>query len=357
MATVLVTAAGGGAANNLIRSLLARRPGLEVVGTNLDKWWLARSLAHRNHLVPRGDAGQEYLEALSEVVRAEGVDVVVPANDAEVGPIRSAAATLGAATLLPSPEALALCRDKHEFALRLEERGVPVAHSVALTGLDDVGRAFTEMPGRERLWCRARVGSASRAALPVRDAAEAEWWVRYWAEVRGVPADSFQVCDYLPGRDFACQCLFREGALVLAQAAERVEYLAGAWLPSGQSSTPRVARLVEEPAVYESALAAVRAVDKEPNGVYSVDLKEDAAGVPCVTEINAGRFFMICPLFEAGRHSQADLYLRLALGEEASVPEADRLGGGQHEDLWLVRELDGEPTVLTAAEIERRSGG
>jgi carbamoyl-phosphate synthase large subunit len=124
-------------------------------------------------------------------------------------------------------------------------------------------------------------------------------------------------------------------------------------MPSGTSSTPRVGKLVREPAVNEACLAAVRAVDPKAKGMFCIDLKEDRNGIPCITEINIGRFFMISPVFHAvGKHNMAELYLRLAFGEPAAVPEGERLDDIGDEETFLVRELDGEPAVLTRAQIE-----
>jgi carbamoyl-phosphate synthase large subunit len=207
----------------------------------------------------------------------------------------------------------------------------------------------------ERFWCRLRRGSGAMAALPVTSAAHARCWIGYWELLRGVPASAFLLSEYLPGRDFAFQSLWHGGTLVLAKTCERLSYLMGDRMPSGSSSTPRVGRLVREARVNDACTAAVRAVDPRATGMFCVDVKEDRHGVPCITEINVGRFFMISPVFHAaGRHDMADLYLRVAFGEPVIVPDEDRYDDIGTEDTFLVRELDHEPAVLTRADIESR---
>ena len=88
------------------------------------------------------------------------------------------------------------------------------------------------------------------------------------------------------------------------------------------ASTPAIAKTVWIPAAVE-ADAALRALDPAVTGVFSIDLKENKAGEPCITEINAGRFAMITTLYDlTPRHNMADTYLRLACGEQVRIPDA-----------------------------------
>jgi carbamoyl-phosphate synthase large subunit len=351
--TVLVTSAGGGAANNLIRALRACRPGLRIVGTNIDEFSLARSLADRNYLVPRADAGDTYVDAIRRIVAAERIDLVMPQNDAEVGPIGRCRAILGTRVLLPSDETIERCQDKFLLHGHLTGRGVRMAETHAVERLDEIDAIVQRLGSPERMWCRMRRGSGSMGSLPVSSAAQARFWISYWEEMRGVSSGAFLLSDYLPGRDFAFQSLWHEGELVLAKTCERLSYLMGDRMPSGTSSTPRVGRLVREPAVNEAGIAAVRAVDPQATGIFSVDLKQDRQGMPCITEINIGRFFMISPAFHAvGRHRMADLYLRLAFDEGVHVPTDERLDDIGDDEVFLVRELDHEPAVLTKSAID-----
>ena len=83
--------------------------------------------------------------------------------------------------------------------------------------------------------------------------------------------------------------------------------------------------------------AAIRAVDRLASGVYCFDVREDARGVPCVTEINAGRFSMSTNLYDlVGKHNMAATYVRLALGQRSNVRgEYDAAEG-----YYMVRNLD-----------------
>ena len=64
---------------------------------------------------------------------------------------------------------------------------------------------------------------------------------------------------------------------------------------------------------------------------------------------------MISPIFNfVGRYNMAELYLDLAFGEEVHIPPSERFSDIGEEETLLVRELDQEPAVLTAAEVEKR---
>lgn len=355
MRRVLVTSAGGGASNNLMQGLRACGLPVFLVGTSIDPYYLARSRADRNYLVPRVDAGEPYLEALERIVARESIDLVIPNSDLEVPAVSAARDRLGARTFLPRHETIELCQDKLALTRHLAARGIRVPETCPIESPDRAAEAFDRFGNPDLLWCRMRRGGGSKGSLPVKHPDQVRFWVKYWTEMRGVPEGMFVLCEYLPGRDYAVQSLWLEGELVQAKACERLHYLFGALMPSGSSSTPRVARTIDSPAVNETCVATVRAVDPRATGLFCLDLKEDRKGVPCVTEINIGRFFMITPLFNAvGRHNMAELYVRLAFGECPEVGPGERFGDIGPEETYLVREVDNEPAVLTAAEIRSR---
>jgi carbamoyl-phosphate synthase large subunit len=162
-------------------------------------------------------------------------------------------------------------------------------------------------------------------------------WARYWRELRGLDVTEFMVSEFLPGREFAFQSVWRDGDLVTSAARERLEYVFGHLMPSGQSSSPSVARTVHDDRVNELATSAVLAVDPRATGVFCVDLKEDEQGRPLVTEINAGRFFTTSNfLAEAGANMPYE-YIRLAYGEDVEgLARYDAV----EEDLYWVRMID-----------------
>jgi biotin carboxylase len=337
MRRVVVTGAGGSPAANFVHSLRLAAEPFYVVGTDASKYHLELAPVDARRLLPRADE-PGYLDELNAVVEEEGAELVHPQPEQEVLLLSREHRRLGARTFLPSAEAVALCQDKAAFAARTLEAGLPsplFARAESEEGLAPAVAAILEE--RDRAWIRAVRGAGARASLPVSSAEQAVAWARYWQQERGLAVTDFMVSEFLPGREFAFQSLWRDGELVTSAARERLEYVFGHLMPSGQSSSPSVARSVNDERVNELSTKAVLAVDAKATGVFCVDLKEDEEGRPLVTEINAGRFFTTSNFFaEAGANMPYE-YVRLAYGEDVDgLARYDAV----EEGLYWVRMID-----------------
>jgi carbamoyl-phosphate synthase large subunit len=344
---LLVLGAGGGASNNLMRSLRAAEPGLRVVGCHADRFTLTQSPADRNYLVHPA-AHPDFAATLRAVVERERIDLVVPNSDADVLAVSRARGEIGGRLFLPAHETIARCQDKYALTALLRDRGVPAPATCPVGDLDALDDLFRQFGSPTRLWCRMRTGTGSMGATPVAGAGQARSWIEYWRDMRGIPPGAFTLSEYLPGRDFAVQGLWADGALVLLKTCERLSYVGGASRPSGVSSTPALGKTVFDSRVAGVCERAIAALDPRASGVFSIDLKEDRAGVPCVTEVNAGRFCMITPVFDAtGKHSMAAAYVRLAFGEPPDVADPYDVTGTH----YLIRDVDTLPGIVQAEEI------
>jgi hypothetical protein len=347
--TVLLLGAGGSAAANVADALRRSERGYRIIGADASNVKLQLSTADERIVVPRADA-PAYVDAIAWAVAQWGCDVVHPQPDPDVRAIGSARDRIGARTYLPAQRALDVAADKLEFARQMHAAGVAVPEAETYGSLADVV-AVTEhlLTKHERVWVRARVGAGARASLPVRTGAQADAWIRWWIDERNMDAAAFMASEMLPGREFAYQSVWQDGALVAGQARERVEYLYGHLTPSGQTSTPSIARTVNEPTVDDVALRAIRALDPNPCGAYCVDIKESAAGVPNVTEINAGRFFTTSNFFAAAGLNMPDLLMRCALGEQLAGLGSSPLPA----DLYWIRMVDMGYALIPGDELDR----
>jgi carbamoyl-phosphate synthase large subunit len=180
------------------------------------------------------------------------------------------------------------------------------------------------------------------------NARQAAQWIAYWREMRGVPARAFTIAEYLPGRDFACQSLWKNGELVLVKTVERLSYFGGGSQPSGASSIAALAKTVVAPNVVDVCTSAIRALGRRITGAFSVDLKENRRGRPCITEINVGRFITMLNFFDlTGDHNMALTYVRLALDQPVDIGEPY----DQVEDYYFVRDVDALPGIFHAEEL------
>jgi len=343
---LLITGAGSGPSNNLIRSLKAGDPSLFIAGCHSDRFILKKSDADRNFLV-HSATHRAFLRDVARVIARARVDLLVPTTDADVRALSRARRRLSCRVFLPPRPVVELCQDKYRLSRFLRGRGVAAPLTYAVSSLAGVPGIFRRL-GRTPLWCRVRAGSGSTAAIPVRAPRQAQAWIAYWSTMRGIPVRSFTLSEYLPGRDFGCQSLWDRGRPVLTKAFQRLSYIAAGGHPSGVSSVAALARTATDPRVQEVTTRAVGALGRDVSGLFSVDLKEDGEGTVCVTEINAGRFLAGTNLLDlTGKHNMAVTYVQLALGERVESLEEP----GQSADYYMVRDVDTLPGVFHAEEF------
>ena len=344
---LLITNAGTGPTTSLVRSLRAGDPSLELVGAHWDRFVLRSAEFEERYLTPHVEEAT-YVEALARVARDSRADALIPNADPEVAMASRHRTDLPCRVWLPADDLVVLCQDKYALAQHLRQQGVPAPRTVALGGLDDLESAWQTLGRPSRAWCRIRTGTGSRGATSVRDVDQARSWIDYWRTMRGVSPDQFTLSEYLPGNDFSCESLWQDGRLVVVKTTQRISYFGGGDRPSGVSSNAALAKTICDERLVEITCAAVRALSPDASGVFSLDVKEDAAGHPCVTEINIGRVFSTTVLFDlVGKHNVALLYARLALGEDPGVWDEYDV----EPDYYFVRELDRAPTILHADDL------
>jgi carbamoyl-phosphate synthase large subunit len=346
--TVLLLGAGGSAAANVLDALRRVSAHYRIVGADASTVKLHLSAADDRVVIPRA-GGDDYGAAIIAAAERYGCDVVLPQPDPDVLAVGKIRGEIPAATYLPDQSALELAADKLAFASCLRDAGVPAPQTTAFARLEDVAPATAKLlTEHDQVWVRARVGAGARASLPVRRGAQAEAWVRWWIDERDLHASDFMASEFLPGREFAYQSVWQDGELVAGQSRERLEYLYGHLTPSGQTSTPAVARTVDEPAVDQLAQNAIRALDPVPCGAYCVDIKESDDGAAKITEINAGRFFTTANFFAAAGLNMPDLLVRCALGEHPPRRGSSPLPA----DLFWIRMVDMGYALVPGDELD-----
>jgi carbamoylphosphate synthase large subunit len=339
---ILILGAGTGASNNLVRSLKAGDPSVVVVGVQSDRFSLCRSSADRRYLTPKLDA-PAFGDALTRVIRKEAVDLIFPNTDAEVLLVSSVRHGVPCRVFLPAEKTIELCMDKYRLGVFLRGRAMPAPLTYPIEHLDEVETIWAKFDRPSKLWCRMRVGAGSMGALPAATPAQARAWIEYWQDMRGVPPGDFTLSEYLPGRDFACQTLWKDGKMVLLKTVERLAYFGGTAHPSGVSSIAAVAKTVDDSRVAAICEQAVRAIDPAASGAFSVDLKEDASGVPNITEINVGRFITMMNFFDfVGAFNMSTTYVSLGLDEPVEIANPYDVA----EDFYFVRDVDTTPMIV-----------
>jgi len=343
----LVTGAGTGSSGNVIRALLSMSPKPHVVGVNDDRFVLKLSLAKRNYLCPE-PASDEFVSSVLEIVRRERINVIMPTDDRAVKALSDERDRFAIDLFLPRLQTIEVCQDKYALNVFLRRRGIAAPRTFEVRTLRDVDKIFAQFSEAGLLWCRARRGSRSLAATPVATVAQAKTWITQWRDLRGLKVSDFTLAEYLPGRHFIVQSVWRKGGLLQAQTTEVLGYFAAGNNPSGVFSLSCLAKTVAAPEALQVTLSAVKALEQHPSGTFFVELKEGVDGIPAITEINAGRFPSgVTALLAIGEDNMIGTFARAAIGEAVTV--AERYGSSR--EYYLVRDIDAVPRVFSATEL------
>jgi hypothetical protein len=342
MPRVLLTGCGSPASQNLLRSLRLAPENLYIVGADANRYHLEWGDLDAAYEAPL-TAEPGYLEFLNHVCEAEGIDFLHGQPDWEVAFLSAHRDALSAASFLPGEQLIRRAQSKYTSACLWYHAALREDAPVLVQDEDDLRRAAASfgLP----FWLRATSGAGARGSCKVVNLEQARAWLDYWYLSRA--EWDFMAQAYLPGPEYAFQSLWYEGRLVTSAARERLEFVFPQHAPSGVTSSPVVARSVHDPDVNRAATAAVLALDPKPHGVHGVDLKCDADGRPCPTEINAGRFFTTSLfLAEAGCNMP---YHYVCLGLGRPLPEAPRYDAIP-ADLYWIRHIDCGQVLVRAGE-------
>jgi carbamoylphosphate synthase large subunit len=319
---ILCTGAGGPAGINFTMSLRAAPEKMRLIGTDSNEYFLNLAITDSKYLVPRAK-DPEYIDKLNEIIKKEKIEFLHAQPDVEVEVVSEKREKLNAPVFLPSKTAVKACQDKLESAKVWKKKEVPVARTIEVRKDEDIERAFSEFGSP--IWVRARHGAGGKGSTPADNKETAIAWIKYWRS-RGVDWE-FIAQEHLPGRNIAFHSLWKDGELVTSMARERLEYIYAYLAPSGITGTPAVQRTVKDDKVNKIGTDAVLSIDPKFSGIASVDLKENAAGLPCVTEINPGRMFTTSYFFSyASKTLRKDYYANIPylytkLAYKEAIPE------------------------------------
>ncbi len=346
-ARVLITSAGSAPSNNLMRSLRAGPEPIFIAGCHDDRFVLKNSAADTNYLMPPV-GHRQWARALRHILKVEAVQAIIPTVDADVTVLSRERKWLDRYLLLPSASVIETCQDKYSLYTLLDNHGISVAATHKVESLKCIPKIFRQLGDARPLWCRVRKGAGGLGALPVRTPEQARDWIGYWNDMRGVQVNSFTLSEYLPGRDFGCQSIWKAGELILVKTYERLSYLVTGSQPAEVSAIAALAKTVSEQRVVDTCVRAIRLLDPRASGVFSMDLKEDAKGIPCITEINVGRFSSATNIVDlVGRHNMATTFVRLTSGESVQFREVY----DTTEDWYMLRDIDSTPKLFHASEL------
>ena len=346
--TVLISTAGGGGTNNLMRSIRASKyDDVTIIGTDADEVLLQKSKADHNYVVPYGD-DPDYVDAINRIIAEHDVDAFIPQHETEVWHVAKERSNINAKVLLPETGSVHHLLDKYQLQKDLSDKGYPVPETVSLEH-SSISEAFETLSDGEPLWCRTRYGSSSMEARPVRSPEQAKEWIQYWVENSSKSFEDFTLTEFLPGEDYQIFTLWEDGELVIGKGCDRQRYFFGQ--DHTGASTPLVSQLVDKPKLHQIAESVISEFAPKATGNLGVDFKVSKSGTPKITEINVGKFVMVNDFFNlTGEYNMAELFLDIAAGNS---PTLESSWGDVDTDMFLIRGIDLEPDIVHQSEIEK----
>jgi predicted ATP-grasp superfamily ATP-dependent carboligase len=339
MKRILVSGAGGSASYNFILSLRKnqKKEKFYLVGMDTSPYHIELSPVDKRYIVPKF-SDRNYTDKINEIIKKEKIDFFHIQPDGEVYFISKNRNKINTKTFLPDHKAINLCQNKMKFNSFMKKNGISVPEAYFIDSKDALRKSLKILLKKnDKAWLRAIKGAGARAALPVTNYNQAQGWIDYWSSVKGLGYSDFMVSEFLSGKEYAFQSLWQNGNLVASQARERIEYIFGNLTPSGQSSSPSVARTVNSEEIDKLVSSAIKKIDPNANGVFCADLKTDSNGHIKIIEINAGRFFTTSYFFSAVGLNMPYYYVKLGMGE--GLKSLGKIKSIE-EDIYWIRMID-----------------
>ncbi|MEM3166848.1 MAG: hypothetical protein QXM67_07010 [Candidatus Methanomethylicia archaeon] len=347
MKRILLTGAGGIGGTNFVRSLrLAEKQCNEnffIIGTEHNVYHIEFPDVNLKFRTPR-HTDADFVPTLVRLVKDYDIEFLHPHPSSEAKVVSQNIDRFNAIrvkTYLPRHEDI--MPDKFYMYSKLNSENVPVPKTIRIKSLDDLDEAFRVLGSP--LWIRVVSGAGGRLSLKTNTPEEAKLWIRLNVIQGRAKKEDFIIQEYLPGRDLAFDSLWFNGKLVASYARERLEYPFTHISLSGITGTPSVARIIHDEKVNSIGIAAVKALNPNPHGFYSVDLKDDSDGNPKVTEVD-GKWHTTAPLwgyafakvYNKPTYNIALIYLKLGVGEGLmeELPQTNMFP----EEHYLIRQMD-----------------
>lgn len=344
MKRVIISHAGSRIGVGFCRTLKSSPEPVHIIGIDSDKYHIQRAVADELHLVPRAK-DEDYIPVVRQIVRETEADFLWVQHEAEIALVSEQASSLGVRTFLPKWDTVIICQDKMATYDLMKNAGVTVPPSIFLSSPEDLRKAFREIG--QPLWLRAIHGAGGRGSLPVTDEDSAFRWIdmqRGWGQ--------FMAAKRLQDGMASWECIWRNGRLLAAQGRRRLYWEFSHLTPSGVTGVGGAHQWIDDPVVDEMAMRAIKAIDPEPNGVFSVDMVYDEHGRPNVTEINVGRFMSGGAIYYNKDPRINFPYLAVRAGMDELSLAMEPIMNPLPQGVVLIHGMDTEPVLVPLEDIE-----
>lgn len=340
MIRILLLGAGSSASINFIKALRLSKEKIYIVGADPNRYYLEMSPVDKRYLVTKEKGESEYINQLNEIIARENLEFTHAQPDPEVKILSDHRLFIKNKTFLPSKKAIDIFQDKLLTYQHLSKKKVPVANTTVVGNENKLREIFWSKD--KTIWLRARKGAGGKASLPTKKFEHAKMWIEYWIE-RGLKWEDFLAHEYLPGKEVSWLSIWKDGKLICSQGKERVEWVQANISPSGVAGTTAIQKTVHYGNVNEIGVKTVLAVENKPNGIFVVDTKENSSGIPCVTEVNPGRFFTTSLFYATLGVNMPLIFVKLGL--DLPIGKVAQHNSTEKNVYWI-RVTDGGPTMV-----------
>lgn len=345
MKRILIAGAGGAPSTNFVRSLRhSKEEQYFLLGTDCSSHALVRSETDISELVPPA-IHKHYISIMNDLIKKYKIEFMHIQNDIEMEVISECREKLNVKMFLPSKKTIKICMNKFLSYQEWDKAEIQVPKTELATRKNV--ESFFET--KKSVWLRSPVGAGGVGSAKVNSLKKAKAWLDFndgW--------NYFLIAEYLSPVSITWMSIWEDGELIVAQTRKRISWEMGKATISGVSGATGVGIIVDEKKTTKIAYAAVKAIDKKPNGIFSVDMTYDKEGIPNPTEINIGRFFTTHFFFAKAGLNMAEIFVNTAFKKSIILPrKINPLPVG----LAWVRGVDFNPLLVQSScfnELEKK---
>jgi hypothetical protein len=342
---IYVGGIGGAPSNNFVKSLRQKYPKYRIIGGSSVATDLFLAEAERVFLVPKAK-DPAYAARLFEILKREKPHMMHAQHDYEVETIsrlRDEIHALGVKTFLPNKQTVETCVDKWKSYQAWEKAGLRVPKTLLIRDRSDLKSALKELG--PHVWLRATTGAAGAGSLPTSDFDFAEKWIERFAGW-----GTFTAAEVLTPSSVTWSSIWYHGELIVCQTRRRLGWHSSDRALSGVTGMTAVGETCSDAVVTDVAQKTIFAIDKEPHGIFSVDMTYSQDNHPNPTEINIGRFFTTHYFFTQAGLNLPDIFCELCLS--GKKPELGSKINPLQDGLVWIRGMDNEPALIHRQQLE-----
>ena len=345
---ILLTGAGGYGSNALYKGFknLYYFNNIDGVGTNHDKYMLARSPFNKNYLVTAASVDKEqYIQELTYIVKKEKIDLLIPRSDLEINILNNYRNKFQCKVFLPNKREISKTQDKLKFYNIVYKKGIPVPITFQIKDKNKIKNYLELIPKvKNRYWLRIKSPGYAGAygATWVKNVNEVNDWLTKFSNTN---YKEFTLSEYLPGKLYECIFLYYNGKLKICKIYENIRYI-NFGSAKNIGSTPEIAKSAKGEIALRAIKNSKKAIEAgcesagtKPNGVYHLSAKLNSRGVPCITEVNIGRTPSTIEIFDSLGETKLSEHL-LACALDLKIKSPRKIYDLESRNLYFIRSLD-----------------